>query len=242
VRDLPSFTANLNLTTWKFLNMKVSHLAIALALALASVAPALAAPVTENITADVVFGFGAFGADAGSLTGTVTVDVSQAIAGSSLIGPGSTQLSSQPGFGATGPMFTLELFVNGQNIAPVLGAGDDYVESINSFSAAVNGNDQSSYTASVFDFTTGKHFSYSVFSLGNDDAFSSTGIAPLDNFPSFIGRIDILADHNNSELLLNVGSASSPPPSAPVPAPLSLGLFGLGLAGVGLRRGAVIKG
>jgi hypothetical protein len=215
--------------------MKTASLAIALAVFLACAASALAAPVTYDITGTVTYSGGSFTGDAGdALTAVLTEELSAA--NGSVVSPGSVYLTSN----LDPDLLAMTLTVNGQTLTvPPINSSDNFQESIEDYSNAANGGLQSTYQALLLDFTTGGLVQFREFSPGgSDSAYTSTGLVPLVNSNYNIAVIQTRSD----EVDFNVNSIALRPSGLPVPAPFSLGLLGLGLAAVGFRRRAVIKG
>jgi hypothetical protein len=204
-------------------------------LALASAASALAAPVTYDITGTVTYSNGRFAGDAGdAVTAVLTEDLSAA--NGSVVGPGSVYLTSN----LDPDLLVMTLTVNGQALSvPAISPADNFQESIQDYSNAANGGVQSSYEALLIDFTTGGLVQFREFSSGgSDSAYTSTGLIPLVNTNYNLATIQTRTD----EVDFNVNSIALRPSGLPVPAPFSLGLFGLGLAALSFRRPAGTKG
>jgi hypothetical protein len=184
---------------------------------------ALASPVTYDITGTVSYGTGIYAGDLfDAVTAVVTQDLSEQ--GGALT---STNGQGSPDF------LSIQIFVNGVQIAPQLAAGDSFYE----FLSSSQSGGFSSYQATIYDFSNGfTAVTYSV-SAPSSGAYSATGLLPLSS-PGYVGRGDIQVGADQLEF--HVQTITVAPPAAPaatrVPAPLSLGLMGLGLAGAALSR------
>jgi hypothetical protein len=177
---------------------------------------ALASPVTYDITGTVSFGTGIY---AGDLFDAVTAVVTQDLAEQ---GGGLIATNGQ----GSADFLNIQIFVHGVQIAPQLKSGDGFYE----FVSSSQSGGFSSYQATIYDFSNGfSAVTYSVSAPGSG-ALSATGLLPLSSL-GYVGRGDIQV--GSDQLEFHVQSIAVAPPAAPaassVPAPLSLGLLGLGL-------------